>query len=81
MSLEWKNTRSGEEADLGHGLLLAVWWEGIERVPSGESHYNVTVFGRRLKGRSATLEDGKNRAITAAIQWLGAANKLLADKP
>lgn len=69
---EWKKATYGsvETVSLAPGLSLSVHWEGIERLQSGEPHYNVTVFGLRLKNRSATPEEGKARAIAFARRKL-----------
>lgn len=61
------------KADLGHGLSISVSYESIERLDEGEPHWNVTVFGRRLKVRSATEEEARNRAIVLARKWLNEA--------
>lgn len=72
MPLKWKQHKygSGATADIGHGLLLAVDYESTKRLEQGAPPYNVTVFGRRLEQRCASLEEGQERARAVAAKWL-----------
>ena len=81
MPLEWKQYKygSGVVADLGHGLLLTVDYESTKRLEQGAPPFNVTVFGRRLEQRSASLEAGKERARAVATKWLLEAQQKLQD--
>ncbi len=71
MALEWKAWRHGwgADAEIVHGLVLSVSHE-MCRLPKGEAEFNVKVFGLRLKTRSATMEDGQQRAERVARAWL-----------
>lgn len=69
---QWRrNTKTGDRhLDLGHGLELCVWYEGLERLPAGAPAYNISVFGRRLVTRSAGIPEAKRRAEAAARRWM-----------
>lgn len=69
----WVKDKAGEFRDLGHGLILRVSYEAVERLSKGAPGYNVSVFGRKLFTRSKTLEGGKARAEAAARSWLNEA--------
>jgi hypothetical protein len=71
MSIDWEVDRFGTyTARLPHGLGMTVSYEGIDRLKEGEPRYNVFVFGARMKVRSASAEEGKERAERLAKQWL-----------
>lgn len=73
MPLEWQRDGSGSRAQLGHGLALAVQWEGTQRLEPGAPKWNVYVLGRRLEKRSPEHEHGQRRAEAAAKKWLAEA--------
>ena len=70
--LDWKDNRygGGSSADLGHGLTLSVTHEAATKLPLGEPCYNVYVFGRKLKTRSASPQEAQERAERVALAWL-----------
>lgn len=72
MALMWFGHKygSGETAKVGPGLVLRISYEGVERLPADEPKFNVVVFGEALPGRSATLEEGKDRAVAEGISRL-----------
>lgn len=57
-------------AILAPGLELNVSYEGIERLAAEAPKYNVFVFGKRLKGRSASLDEAQERAEKFAVTVL-----------
>lgn len=66
-----RDPRSGDRRlDLGHGLSLHVWYEGLQRLPANAPKYNISVFGRRLVTRSADIPEAKRRAEHAARRWM-----------
>jgi hypothetical protein len=79
MSAAWKDQKhgSGQSLDLGSGLRISVSWEASERLPNDAPKFNVFVFGNRLKQRSASLEDGKARAVRMALVILDEAREAL----
>lgn len=79
MSAAWKDQTygTGQSLNLGSGLRLSVSWETSHRLPAGAPKFNVSVFGRRLKQRSESLEDGKARAVRMAFVLLEEAKKNL----
>lgn len=71
MKTKWRQNRCGDRRrELGHGLVLTIWYESNERVPSGAPGYNVGVFGQRLVTRAADVKEAKRRAEVAARRWL-----------
>ena len=67
--------------NLGKGRLnISIWYENIDRLERGEPHYNVSVFGSILKGRSSTIEEAKERAVRVASKWLAEATEAAAQE-
>lgn len=81
MKLKWeprsKLSGEGANANLGHGLSLAVY-RTTDRVPAGQPVFDVMVFDRILVERSFTLDEGKARAEKIARAWLNDAREALA---
>jgi hypothetical protein len=76
----WTPQRHGTGANLllNAGLRASVDYEASERLPYEAPHFNVTVLGVRLKGRSETMDEAKVRAesalraaLTTALEQLG----------
>lgn len=66
-------TTGGLRADLGHGLELRVWHEGVERLSSRAPAYNISVFAQRLETRARDEAEGKRRAVLVARSWIAEA--------
>lgn len=80
--IEWVGGKySSYSADLGHGLRLAVSYEGVTRLEHGAPTWNVYVFGCQLKNRSASLEEARARAEKIAKNWLTQALEKLVSTP
>jgi len=76
--MEWKPHKYGTGADLELGIgSLMVEYESTLRLEPGAPRYNVFVFGKRLKTRSESFEEGKERAVTVARKWLAEAQDKL----
>ena len=79
--LEWKDLGNNHYcAKLGGGLELYAIYESIQRLDPGEPRWNVFVFGRKIKGRMATLEQAKVRAEVVAFRYLTEARAKLSPK-
>jgi hypothetical protein len=75
----WRNFKHGTGCwvDIGNGLVASVGYEASERLSFDAPHYNVTVLGTRLPGRSASIDEAKTRAESAMRTALQSAlNKL-----
>lgn len=71
MQTKWRQNRFGDRRrELGHGLVLAIWYESSERIPSGAPAYNISVFGQRLVTRAMDIKEAKQRAEAVARSWL-----------
>lgn len=72
MAVKWTKQRYGhaEQANVAPGMVLYVSHEGIERLEPGEPKYNVVVFGVVMPERSATIDEGKDRAVAEGINRL-----------
>lgn len=75
MAARWSEHRHGSGATLRlpNGLTASVHWEASERLPFNAPHYNVTVLGIRLPGRSDTMDEAKARAESGLRTALRAA--------
>lgn len=75
MAARWlRNKRTGGlRADLGHGLEMRIWHEGIERLPANVPIFNVMVFGQKLETRAIDEREGKARAEAIAKSWIAEA--------
>jgi hypothetical protein len=62
MNVKWRDSRyNTSSADLGCGLNLTVSWS-TKRLPPGEPHYDVYVFGQPTNVRCETMDEGKRVA-------------------
>jgi hypothetical protein len=67
--LPWEMTETGAKVQIGQlGLLI------VRKV---KTDYDVCIFGKCLKNRSVTLDDGKMRAEAAARKWIADATQIL----
>lgn len=60
----WNGT--GRKAQLAPGLRIAAFYDALRPRDEPGSPYAVTVFGERLTGGAASLEEGQNAAVAEA---------------